>query len=186
MIRMPRFFSIFLLLLLSGCGGIPFFSGSEPSEPAPVQESQATAADTSATPQSDNGFGQDGDTVALAPYRPPMESAPVPGTSPAVEELLRRARSQQQEGNVAEAVSTIERALRIEPRNARLWNRLAHLRAEQQKPVLAADLAAKSNTLAGDDTWLKRDNWELIAWARRSLGDPQGARDAERKAESIY
>ncbi len=174
MIRTLRFLSMFLLLLLSGCGGIPYFSESESSEPATVQEPQGAGEDTAV--EATGSTEEPGDGVALSPYRPATVG------SPAVEELLQRAASQQEEGNSVEAVATVERALRIEPRNARLWNRLAHLRAEQQQPVLAADLAAKSNTLAGDDPELKRDNWRLIAWARRSLGDSQGARDAERKA----
>jgi hypothetical protein len=177
MTRTPRFLSILLVLLVSGCGGIPFFSGDETSEPATVQESSEAGAGTAVETTGSPGEPEDG--VALSPYRQATVG------SPAVEELLQRAASQQAEGNRVEAVATVERALRIEPRNARLWNRLAHLRAEQRQAVLAADLAAKSNTLAGDDPELKRDNWRLIAWARRSLGDSQGARDAERKAERL-
>ncbi|MGD2084201.1 MAG: hypothetical protein PVF91_14665, partial [Chromatiales bacterium] len=75
--------------------------------------------------------------------------------------------------------------LRIEPRNAHLWNRLAHLRMAQDRLGEAADLAAKSNAMAGPDEALKRDNWELIAAARRAAGDTAGARAAEHRARGL-
>jgi hypothetical protein len=46
----------------------------------------------------------------------------------------------------------------------------------------AANLAARSNALAGDQAALKQDNWSIIAGARRQAGDAAGAADAERRA----
>ena len=65
------------------------------------------------------------------------------------------------------AAATIERALRIEPDSAYVWNRLAHVRAEQGQSGLAGELAAKSNAFAGGDESLKRDNDRLIARSRK-------------------
>ena len=45
----------------------------------------------------------------------------------------------------------------------------------------AGDLAAKSNALAGSDPALKRDNWRMVAAARRAAGDIAGARAAEQQ-----
>ncbi len=81
-------------------------------------------------------------------------------------------------GNLDAAVATIERALRIQPRNAKLWHQLAAMRMDQDKPRLALDLAKKSNTLVGEDRSLMRNNWLLIADARRMLGDAKGAERA--------
>ncbi|MFC1684171.1 tetratricopeptide repeat protein [Pseudomonadota bacterium] len=99
--------------------------------------------------------------------------------------LQQKANEQQQAGDLVGAASNLERALRIEPRNAHLWNQLAHVRLSQQQFGQAADLAAKSNSLAGADRWLRRDNWQLIAKARRQTGDLGGARTAEQKAASL-
>lgn len=108
---------------------------------------------------------------------------PIPTTtSPAVLALMRDAQSQSRQGNLDAAVTTIERAVRIQPRNAELWHRLALLRLQQERPRLAEDLAKKSNTLAGANYNLRRKNWSLIAVARRRLGDMDGAYEAEEKA----
>ncbi len=157
---------------LAGCGGVPFFSDSEP---APVEEAGGWA-----------GAPSDEDVVAITPYRQSEGYTATPMYSTAVQELLQTARLQREEGNLAEAVATLERALRIEPRNAHLWNQLAHLRLDQQLPVLAAELAAKSNVLVAADPELKRDNWMLIGQARRATGDFEGARSAERQAGMNY
>ena len=47
-------------------------------------------------------------------------------------------------------------------------------------------LADPRPALAGGDLALKRDNWRLIAKARRAAGDVAGARVAERKARTLY
>ena len=67
------------------------------------------------------------------------------------------------------AANTLERALRIEPNNGLVWNRLAHLRFEQGQYGQAVNLAEKSRALAGADAALKADNESLIrrAQARR-------------------
>jgi tetratricopeptide (TPR) repeat protein len=121
----------------------------------------------------------------VAPYREPRPAPPRPVFGPAVRSLLETAEAQQKAGNLQGAASTLERALRIEPRNAHLWNRLARLRMAQDRLGEAADLAAKSNALAGPDQALKQDNWELIAAARRAAGDMAGARAAEHKAQGL-
>jgi Flp pilus assembly protein TadD len=92
-----------------------------------------------------------------------------------------QAQQQRQSGQLPEAAVTLERALGIEPRNAHVWNRLAHLRMEQGMTSQAIDLATKSKTLAGGDLQLLRDNWRLIAAGRRTVGDVEGARSAEEK-----
>ena len=105
--------------------------------------------------------------------------------SQAVIALIANAEQQARKGDLGGAVSTIERALRVEPQNARLWNRLAHLRLEQGQYKLAAEMASKSNTLSGKDDILMRDNWLIIASAKRATGDKQGADQAMQKAKMI-
>lgn len=147
-------------------------------------------------PVSDTTSGVSSQSVAIAPvesgevqiraYEPssPVET-PKPVHGKAVVSLLRQAESFESTGDYQRAVSAVERALRIEPRNAHLWNRLAHLRYSQKRLRLAKDMAAKSTTLAGADLALKRDNWLLIALARRASGDLAGARVAERTANQF-
>ena len=82
--------------------------------------------------------------------------------------LLRRAADQRAAGQLVAAAGSLERALRIEPRNPVLWNQLAHVRLEQKQYHLASGLAAKSNALAvSEDLALRQDNQAIIAKARR-------------------
>src|SRR5438067_8168591 len=70
---------------------------------------------------------------------PPVEQpAPVPSPAPstaresvAVAGLMDSARTDAASGRLAEAAATLERALRIEPRNPRLWQELARVRLQQ-------------------------------------------------------
>lgn len=88
-------------------------------------------------------------------------------------------------GNVESATTTIERAIRIEPRNPTLFYKLALLRLKQSKPALAEDLAKKSALLAGNDKALKKHSWLLIGRARDMQNDPEGAKEARKKAEKF-
>ena len=68
-----------------------------------------------------------------------------------------------------------ERALRISPDDALLWQRLAGVRMAQHRHELVLQLAAKSNALAkADERGLRSENWRLIAQSRRALGDEAG------------
>ena len=115
------------------------------------------------------------------PAAPPAETDQGGQSSPA-DALRAQAERQRQAGDYAGSAATLERALRIQPQDARLWNRLARVRMEQGLHSQAANLAARSNALAGDQADLKRDNWSIIASARRQAGDTAGAAEAERKA----
>jgi tetratricopeptide (TPR) repeat protein len=106
-------------------------------------------------------------------------------SQPAVVSLVARADDQMQAGDLGAAAASLERALRIDARNARLWSRLAAVRLEQGDFWQAAGLAAKSNSLAGDNPVLQAYNWRLIARARRGEDDLAGAREAEEIADSL-
>lgn len=156
-----HFYSLLLssLLLLAGCS-----TKVAREDPAPVEDRGTSEVRTTPLPPS----GEPGEEVEITAYRPPapMTTArPEPGR--AVQVLMRRAQEQRQEGQLVAAVGSLERALRIEPRNPVIWNQLAHVRMDQRQYRLAADLAAKSNSLVGSfDAKLKQNNNELIRQAR--------------------
>lgn len=103
----------------------------------------------------------------------------------AASSLMTKAESQRNAGDLAGAASTLERAVRIESRHPLLWNRLAQVRLQQGNHGLAAELASKSNALAGSDRGLKRSNYLIIADAKRATGDVAGARVAESRAAAL-
>ncbi|MGH8476238.1 MAG: tetratricopeptide repeat protein [Methylococcales bacterium] len=105
-------------------------------------------------------------------------NAPEAKAPPAVIALLDAAETERQSGQLDAAAATLERAIRIQPRSARLWHQMALVRLEQEKPRLALDLARKSDTLASGDPALKRKNARIIEEAKRLLGDLEGAVEA--------
>ena len=116
-----------------------------------------------------------------APASEPALAAPV--GSAAVVSLVEGARSDVAAGRLANAAASLERALRIEPRNPRLWQELARVRLMQGEYAQAESVAARSNSWAGGDNRLRAENWRLIAQAREARGDAAGARAALEAAE---
>ena len=110
---------------------------------------------------------------------PPVVPAPAPHKeNVAIAGLMDSARSDAASGNLAGAAASLERALRIEPRNPRLWHELARVRLKQGQFAQAESVAARSNSWAGDDRSLRAENWRLIAESRRARGDNDGAQAA--------
>jgi Flp pilus assembly protein TadD len=119
-------------------------------------------------------------------------SAPGPGTAPAPEPgfpetapppeaaqrrenvaiagLMERARADSAAGRLSTAAASLERALRIEPRNPRLWHELARVRLKQGEYAQVESLAARSNSWAGSDSALRAENQRLIEQAREAAG----------------
>jgi tetratricopeptide (TPR) repeat protein len=109
--------------------------------------------------------------------------SPAPSQNAAVVALFEQARSQSSAGQREAAGASLERALRIEPRNPVLWQELARLRLAQGQYRQAEYLAAMANALAGDDQRLRAENWRIIGQARSERGDAAGAQAAFERAE---
>ena len=141
--------------------------------------------------------------VALAPAQPsvqpmpqPAPVAPAPPPQPvqlppaeitregnqAVTALLDSADKYVKSNQLDKAGAALERALRIEPRNAGIWHDLAQIRLHQRQYQQAESLASKSNSLATDSRALQSRNWKLIGVARRAAGNSLGADEAEARA----
>jgi hypothetical protein len=148
--------TLFLLAFLAGCAApLP-----EAPEPQPPQQPipQPEPVPPVVTPRSEN--------VAVAG-------------------LMETARTESAAGRLSTAAAAIERALRIEPRNPRLWQELARVRLQQRQFAQAESVAARSNSWAGSDNGLRAENWRIIAEARESRGDEAGARAARESAEKL-
>ncbi len=113
----------------------------------------------------------------------PFEETPVSG-NPAVIALANTARGDTAAYQYAKAAASLERALRIEPRNARLWHELAQVRMQQEEYRQAESLAQRSNRFAGSDKKLRSANWKLIAESRKELGNMSGAQKALEKSRN--
>ena len=117
---------------------------------------------------------------------PEGQMYPVPREQPAaVVALLGHAEQQANNGDLRAASMTLERAIRIDPRNPVLWHHLASVRLAEGNAEQAEGLAKKSNALAAGNYTLQARNWGLIAEARRARGDTAGAQTAERQQRSL-
>jgi tetratricopeptide (TPR) repeat protein len=116
--------------------------------------------------------------AAMQPVGPRM----TPSENTAVVALLQKSQSQSSAGRWEAAGASLERALRIEPRNPVLWQKLGRVRLEQENYPQAENLAAKSNSLAGSNQGLRAVNWRIIGQARSKRGDRAGAKSAFERA----
>ncbi|MBX9872103.1 MAG: tetratricopeptide repeat protein [Burkholderiaceae bacterium] len=176
------------VLVLAGCASVSTTpspgavrGGTVPQDPgqAVVILPQDVPAQTSPVPGSETVPGTD---IPAAP-----EPAPLPPASGnrAVMALLDRAQADAGAGRPDAASSTLERALRIEPRNARLWHELAQLRLAQGQYAQAISLAQKSNSFAGAQRQLQALNWRVIGQARIAQGNPDAGQRALSRAAAL-
>ena len=159
------------VLLLAACAAPP---------PAPVEQPPGVptpppgvSAPPPGAPAPSPGLPPTETTVPpLGAPQPPIEARPLPEPRPgpkenvAVAGLVDSARSDAAAGRLPNAAASLERALRIEPRNPRLWQELARVRLKQGDFVQAENLAARSNSYAGSDSGLRAENTRIIEDAR--------------------
>lgn len=103
----------------------------------------------------------------------------------AVIALLDRAQTDGSAGQREAAGASLERALRIEPRNPWLWLELAQLRLAEGQYAQAVTLARKSNSFAARQYRAQAENWQVIGHAREALGDSEGAKQAFKVAAEL-
>ena len=117
-------------------------------------------------------------------------STPGPAPSPepntkAVSSLVESARADASAGRLDSAAASMERAIRLAPRNARLWQELARVRLQQGDFAQAENVALRSNSLNRGDSSLRVENWDIIAQARAARGDAAGASSPRELAKRI-
>jgi len=105
--------------------------------------------------------------------------------SAAVAALLVEAKNHFSQGKNEQAAALLERALRIQPGNPILWHNLAGVRLQQEEWAKSASLAAKANSLAVDNRWLRIRNWTVIALACDGMGDVNCMREARSRAQAL-
>ncbi len=181
MTKLSIFLPAFLLLALTACTPPMATRQYNPDVAAPPQ----SAGTTVAAPPVVFGESQPGEGQARGDNggHPVKTVIPAASSDSPVLALMKEADDSSASGRLDNAAATLERAIRIQPRNALLWQKLAEVRLQQHQPGLAEDLAKKSNILAKDNKSLIRNNWSIIADARRQRGDGQGASEADDKAK---
>ena len=158
MAELMRLIVLLFALFVAGCATSP--------PPAPTSGSGSTSANPAAAEQpSGNPAG--------APARPSTEAATLA--------LLAQSSRAADSGDLESALAYAERAVRIEPRRADLWIRLAELALAGNHPATAIQYANKALSLAAERPDLQRDAWMLVADAKEAQGDLAEAAEIRRR-----
>lgn len=159
-----RALALLLPLALTACAVFP----PEERRPEPVEPAEAPEPEVEETPE------------------PAAEPEPErPGIPDAVLALVADAREAANAGDYDQAAAYLERAVRISPDLAPLWQNLAVVRFQQGDFAQAEQMARRSIRLAEGDRVLQQRNWRIIEASRVEQGDEEGAMEARREAEGI-
>lgn len=200
------------IMLLVGCAGsgghIPVVDSGRAVSNEDLQTGAGMRGQPPAQPQTRQQEGDavvvmvpdgEGGSSAIESYpldSSPVRSQPAPGSTPsgsnALQEdeqlsgpvlaLLTSARQQESGGDLNSASASLERALRIAPREPQVLYRLAQVRLDQGDAAQAEQLARRGLSYASGRPTLQAGLWELVAQARERQGDAAGATDARQRA----
>ena len=112
----------------------------------------------------------DSRTSEISEDASPGISTTITKSSPAVKSLVIRAQADLAIGRTNSAESKIERGLRIEPQNPKLWHLLSQAHYDQTDYQQAITMAKKSIRYSNDDELVAK-NWALIKKAGLQSGD---------------
>ena len=173
------------LTALAGCATEPF-----KSEPPPTQTTTPSQAGRGPTvPEVPLPAPGTAEPVIEAP--PP---APVPkerpkvapaSLSPASKALVSQAQAQRKKGDLPGATVSLERALRIEPRNPLLWIEMGRLRMDQRNYPQAEAMGRKAVSMAIGDAKTQSSAWVLISDALRARGKNPEAQEALARSREL-
>lgn len=152
------------VLLFQGCASYPQKKPVYYPPPPPTEKTQPIPAPIPVP-----------EPVPVPQPVPVPEAAPSGGVpqqiSPIAADFSRQANEQVRQGRSDLAAATLERGLRIAPKEATLWSQLAEIKLQQQQYLQARSLAAKSNSLAGSNTAItEKNHWIITESLRRAAG----------------
>ena len=188
-IAAPRLLTVLAVLAaaaqLSGC--VLFREPVEnPGVPRPVHP--APGAANSPTP-SENPAAPANAEPQATPVPPPAITPPVATRQfhlgPAATALVAQAHRQSAGQDPQLAISSIERALRIEPDNPLLWIELGEIHEAAGHFDQAAGIGHKALQLATGDPHAQSASWHLIADSLKARNRNGEAAEAQRRADEL-
>ena len=175
-------------LMLSGCQNLPSYSWPNSQttthpKTSPNVVKPATPVFVEPTVNNDVPSAPI-PTPILTPVKPtpPVVAQPIRQLAdgrdmPAVQNLLASAQNSLQQGRPEDAASSLERAQRLAPQSAAVYQKLAEVRLQQHRAVEAEQLARKGVAFAHNNSQ-QAALWRLVAIA----ADRQGKKETADKA----
>jgi tetratricopeptide (TPR) repeat protein len=105
-----------------------------------------------------------------------------PLQNPAVKELMAKADVAETSGDYDAAVVSIERALRIQPRDPELLQKMAELQLQKKDYQQALNFASRSYDAGPRVGELCNRNWRTMSVAQEALGDSRSASLSQSRA----
>ena len=169
---------------LAGCATEPFKPA--PAPPATTPSPAGRAPTIPEVPIPAPGAGEP--VIEAPPPAPVPKERPkvAPATlSPASKALVTQAQGQRRKGDLPGATVSLERALRIEPRNPLLWIEMGRLRMDQRNYPQAEAMGRKALSMSVGDSRTQSSAWQLIADSLRARGKNPEAQDAFERARAL-
>jgi Flp pilus assembly protein TadD len=171
-----------LLAVVAGCASPPF-QNQPPSPPAPTQSGRGPTLPTVPPPGSATEPVIDAPTPTPLPKERPKVT---PATlSPASQALVTQAQAQRKRGDLPGATVSLERALRIEPRNPLVWIEMGRLRMDQRNFPQAEAMARKALSMSIGDDRTQSQAWLLVADSLRARGRNVEAQEAIERSKEL-
>lgn len=158
---LTRLLVAMLCIAAAGCTAPVYEPAPAPPVPRTATNAPPPAPGTGGVPQTP------APEPAPAPPPEPIPPPPPPASSGATAALLQQSRQQSAAGDYAMATSSLERALRINPRDADLWVELGRLKLRQGDYAQAESMGRRGLVVAGNDAARRARCEDLIAAARR-------------------
>ncbi len=121
--------------------------------------------------------------IARAPQAP--EGGDQGNVSTATATLLAAADKASEARDHTAAITYLERAVRLEPRNADLWIKLSRSHLDDENYPAAIQHARKAIALASDNPLLRRAAWLQLADIKEAQGQTQEASAIRRQHQSL-
>lgn len=169
----------------------PVFSVPAPGAYIPSNNTPPPAPASSSTPQPTSyipstAVNNTNSTIAAttSAANTAVQSASSTSSSggSAARTLLADAQQAVANNQLDKAASSLERAVRLEPRNASMWYNLAQVRLHQGQYAQAETLAQKSIGFAGNNSDIVKKSWLIISLSKQAQGDAAGAEAAKKKS----
>ena len=156
-----------LLAMLAAC------AGPAPVRPEPAAPAAPETKETPAEVQKQVREPARRDSAGVQVY---------PLQNPAVKALLADATKAEEQGDYDAAAGSLERAMRIQPKDPEVLQAMAEIQLHKQDYQQALSFATRSYDDGARVGEICSRNWRTISVARGHLGDKSGASSAEQRA----